>query len=75
LVLSDDDQIISHIACDPPIGNSDHCTTKLLIKIENDEHNQCTDVIETTKTFNYWHDADFNAIGRYLDSIDWHALV
>jgi len=29
LVLSYDDQIISHIARDPPIGNSDHCASLL----------------------------------------------
>ena len=65
-MLSDDDQIISHIVCDLPIGYSDRCTIKLLITIENDGHNHCTDVIETAKTYN-WHKADFNAIGRYLD--------
>jgi len=80
------------------IENNDHCTTKLLITIENDDHNQCrllTDVIKTTKTYN-WHKDDFNAIGRcldyrphrlacisllysiigrYLDCIDWHAMM
>jgi hypothetical protein len=50
LVLSDDDQIISHITCDPPIGYNDHCTIKLLITIENGGHSHCTDVIENAKT-------------------------
>ena len=46
LVLSDDGQIINHIAYDPPIGNSDHCIIKLFITIEN---NGITTVLTSLK--------------------------
>ena len=74
MVISDDDQIINHIACEPPIGNSDRCIIKLLITTENDGQKHSDDVIETSSVYN-WHKADFNAIGSYLDCVDWNALV
>jgi hypothetical protein len=74
VVLSNDDQIMNYIAGDPPIGNSDHCIIKFLLSIEHDGHYNSTNIIETANAYN-WHRADFDAIGRYLDCIDWHSLV
>jgi Endonuclease-reverse transcriptase len=70
IVLADDDQIISQVGTDSPLGNSDHATVRFTVTI-----NIVNSIHSVDGGYYKWHDADYVALQSYLGNIDWQSLI
>ena len=77
VILADDDQIVTAVRGDPPIGHSDHLMIKFTMVLDSQEvgvggcnNNRCV------KSTSYnWHLADFSGMHDFLSATDWYWIV
>ena len=72
VILADDDQIITAVAPDAPIGHSDHLMVKFKLTLENLE--TVKNSISSTPRYK-WFKADFDAMQAFLMDVDWHSMI
>ena len=72
VILSDDDQVITAVAPDAPIGHSDHLVIKFKLALETPE----TGSNSAHRTARYkWFKADFDAMQAFLMGVDWQSMI
>ena len=72
LVLADDDQIVTAVRSDPPIGHSDHLVIRFTVVLD------CTNVVkhcDTTSDSYIWRQADFDGMCDFLSDVDWQLTI
>ena len=75
VLLTDDEQIITDIAADSPIGHSDHLmVTFKIILVVNTAGQITTNPVTKGPAYN-WRLADFDAMHEYLSCVDWQSVV
>jgi hypothetical protein len=70
IILTDDDQLISTIAADPPLGLSDHLIVKFSMMLNCINLGQA----QNSRQLN-WSKADFDAMELYLTSVNWQSML
>ena len=72
VILADDDQVITEVTSDPPIGHSDHLMIKFKLALETAEAVR----VSAPNTTQYrWFMADFDAMEAFLLDVDWQSMI
>lgn len=74
LVFANDDQIISSVYAQSPLGNSDHCIIDFSLVIATGVSEQCNTNVQTDSRYN-WFKADFETISQCISEVDWYTFV
>lgn len=77
LVLTDIEQSVVHVDCQPPIGGSDHVTIDFVIALtpRNSRHVRQDPVVPSQTCRYQWHRADYDCMYNYLSAVDWPSVL
>jgi len=71
--LTDDECLVTSILPDTPLGHSDHTSIVFTLSVSSMRKTVATD--SSTRTWYLWHKSDYDNMARFLDSINWSAVL
>ena len=74
VLLTNVDMLITSITSHPPIGYSDHVTVQFSVAV-NLVARTCITVESGTKCTYQWHNADFEGMSAYLNTVNWISVI
>ena len=72
VVLADDDQIVTAVRSDPPIGHSDHLVIRFTVVLDcANVGRRCDAMSDSYK----WRQADFDGMHDFLSDVNWQLMI